>query len=68
MDAIDLLTAGEAAIRLRMPSARLARLARDGKVPCVNLPDGELRFDETDLTDWVDRHKSNPKKSKPICK
>ena len=52
-----LLTDSEAADKLRMLPARLGRLARAGKIPCVILPDGELRFDDADLDKWIDQHK-----------
>ncbi len=31
---------------LRYPRGRSLRLAKAGKLPCVTLPDGEIRFDE----------------------
>lgn len=31
---------------LRYPRGRSARLAREGKIACVRLPDGEIRFAE----------------------
>jgi predicted site-specific integrase-resolvase len=52
-----LLTDGEAAGRLRMLPIRLVRLAKAGRVPCVVLPDGEIRFSESDLREWVETHK-----------
>ena len=52
-----LLTDTEAAELLQMLTARLKRLAKAGKVPCVRLPDGELRFDSNDLAAWVEVHK-----------
>lgn len=52
-----LLTTAEAAQVLRMLPARLARLAKAGKLPTVLLPDGELRFDRGDLRIWIDQHK-----------
>jgi excisionase family DNA binding protein len=48
-----LLTDGEAAKLLRILRTRLVRLARAGKVPCVILPDGEIRFSRADLIEWV---------------
>lgn len=52
-----LLTTAEAAQVLRMLPARLARLAKAGKLPTVMLPDGEIRFDRGDLRIWIDQHK-----------
>jgi len=31
---------------LRYPRGRSEKLAKAGKLPCVTLPDGEIRFDE----------------------
>lgn len=33
----------------RYPRGRAARLARDGKIPHITLPDGELRFDQLQI-------------------
>ena len=52
-----LLTDGEAAEMLRMPPSRLRKLANTGQVDHVLLPDGEVRFVEADLWDWVESHK-----------
>ena len=49
MEHKTLLTDGEAARLLRMLPVRLNRLAKKGVIPCVILPDGEIRFDEQDL-------------------
>ena len=34
---------------LRWPRGKTARLARRGRIPCLVLPDGSLRFDEAVL-------------------
>ena len=47
----------EAAELVRMTVRRLVRFAKQGKAPCVILPDGEVRFRESDLRAWVDEHK-----------
>jgi len=60
----QLLMTYEGANLLQMPTVRLSRLAREGKVPCVRLPDGELRFDEADLWAWVESHKQGEEMSK----
>ena len=52
-----LLTDGEAAGILRMPTARVNRLVKSGDLPYVALPDGELRFLEADLWDWIRGHR-----------
>jgi hypothetical protein len=54
---VDLLTVFEAAELLAYIPARLKRLARAGKVPCVILPGNELRFVQADLVDWIAQHR-----------
>jgi hypothetical protein len=39
-----LLTAREVDTYLRHPRGRALRLARQGKLPAITLPDGEVRF------------------------
>lgn len=34
---------------LRYPAGRSLRLAKAGRIPFIRLPDGELRFDETEI-------------------
>jgi hypothetical protein len=48
-----LLDAEDAGRLLRMIPARVTRLAKRGQLPCVKLPDGELRYLEEDLARWV---------------
>jgi len=48
-----LLTAGEAADILQMPETRLARFAEASQIPHVRLPDGEVRFIEGNLWEWI---------------
>jgi len=52
-----LIDVHDAAALLSISRARVARLAKTGQIPCVWLPDGELRFSEQDLTRWIDQHK-----------
>ena len=49
----DLLFPSEVDERLRYPRGRSARLARRGLIPCVKLPDGEIRFDPDALERWL---------------
>lgn len=56
-DTRHLLTTGEAGHILRMLPTRISRLARQGDIPSVMLPDGEVRFLEADLWAWVERHR-----------
>ncbi len=51
-----LLTDAEAARLLRMLRSRLVRMARRGDVPCIILPDGDVRFRRGDLAEWIGRH------------
>jgi len=53
-----LLTHHEAGDVLRMLPARVLRFAKSGELPHVKLPDGELRFVESDLWQWVSEHTS----------
>ena len=58
MDATPLLIdSREAGRLLDMLPARVTRLANRGALPCVKLPDGELRFSADDLRQWVDAHR-----------
>ena len=45
----ELLKPREVDLLLRYPAGRAARLAKKGLLPHVCLPDGELRFRESDL-------------------
>ncbi len=53
----DLLTKHGAALKLGITSAALGKLVREKKVPYVELPNGEIRFDPSDLEQWVQSHK-----------
>lgn len=44
-----LLTPSEVDGILRYRSGHAKRLARQGRIPCVCLPDGEIRFDEAEV-------------------
>jgi hypothetical protein len=57
MQAPLLLNADEAARLLSMIPGRVSRLAKLGLLPCVELPDGEVRFVEEDLREWVRTHR-----------
>ena len=48
MDKI-LLKPREVDVLLRYPAGRSLRLAKRGLLPCIQLPDGEIRFDETEI-------------------
>ncbi|RIK73198.1 MAG: hypothetical protein DCC68_25320 [Planctomycetota bacterium] len=53
-----LITLREAAEALRMSPQRLGRLIRRGQIPHVMLPGDDVRFDERDLTAWVESRKA----------
>jgi excisionase family DNA binding protein len=57
MNAKPLLTETEVADLLGIIPRRVRRLARQGDIPCVRLPGDEIRFDESDLRDWLDSRK-----------
>jgi excisionase family DNA binding protein len=50
----NLLTDSEAADVLRLTARQVARLAKRGDLPSVELPGGERRFDLDDLRAWVE--------------
>ena len=52
-----LINAHEAGRLLQMLTARVVRLAKHGELPCVVLPDGEYRFQVSDLEVWVAEHR-----------
>ena len=56
----QLLIDSEAAQLVRMTPRYLNRLARAGEVPHVLLPDGEIRFAQSDLEQWIADHKRGP--------
>ena len=45
----QLLTPREVDLLLRYPAGRTLRLAKAGRIPCIRLPDGEIRIDMADL-------------------
>lgn len=48
-----LLTAQDVGLWLALPTDRVLRLARQGQIPCVVLPDNEVVFDPGELARWV---------------
>ena len=62
-----LLTPGELAALLRIPSARVMRLARRGRLPYVRLPGGEIAFDRQDIVDWIECHKVAVEGGADLC-
>lgn len=50
---IELLRTSEVDRLLSWPFGKTSRLARDGKIPCVQLPDGQIRIAKTDLQELL---------------
>jgi hypothetical protein len=54
----QLMTASDVADWLRQTSRRVERMARRKEIPCVQLPDGSLVFDQDDLAIWLETRKA----------
>ena len=52
-----LLTPEQLDTRLAYPRGRCMKLVHAGQIPHVALPDGEIRFDEKDVYEWLERCK-----------
>jgi excisionase family DNA binding protein len=52
-----LLTQSEAADFLQLTPRQVLRLANRGELPRVVFPNKEIRFDQADLTTFVESHK-----------
>jgi helix-turn-helix protein len=48
-----LLTSLDVSAWLLMPPRRVERLARQGLIPAVRLPDGSLAFERAELERWL---------------
>ncbi len=46
-----------AADLLAISVRRLAKMVRDGELPFIELPGGEIRFSREDLQDWIGTRK-----------
>jgi excisionase family DNA binding protein len=51
----DLLTPAAVADWLGLPVQRVERLGRQGTIPAITLPGGELIFARADLAAWLER-------------
>lgn len=49
----DLLTIHGVAARLGLSERAVDRLVRDGRLPCIKLPNGAVRFHPDDLAAWL---------------
>jgi hypothetical protein len=56
-DVPRLLTVHDVANLLHMLPRRVIRLAREGKISHVVMPDGDLVFDESDLAAWINEQR-----------
>jgi predicted site-specific integrase-resolvase len=56
MDAKNILLPREVDELLRYPRGRSLKLAKAGKIPFITLPDGEIRFDESEVARLLDPH------------
>jgi hypothetical protein len=56
-----LMTAQDVGLWLTLPANRVERLARQGKIPCVVLPSGDLLFDPVELNQWLQSLRSAKK-------
>lgn len=54
----QLLKGCEVDSRLRYPSGRTVKLARQGLIPSIELPDGEIRFDPDAINEWLQKRQS----------
>jgi predicted site-specific integrase-resolvase len=61
----QLLTDSDVAELLKVPSARVLRLAKQSRIPHVVLPNGEVRFVEQDVWDWIQSHRQPAREMSP---
>jgi predicted site-specific integrase-resolvase len=61
----NLLTPAQVDAILQYPSGRARRLARAGRMPCVLLPDGELRIPEDAVERIVNGEPAAPGRVEP---
>lgn len=52
-----LMTPSEVGDLLKLATSRVSRLAKQGRIPCIRLPDGELLFDRADIAKWLEARK-----------
>ena len=63
MQTTNLLTPGEAADLLRLPTRKVQQLAKRGEIPTIRLPGDEFRFDAGELWKWIDSRKESCEES-----
>ena len=43
-----------------LTTIQIGKLAKAGELPSVQLPGNEIRFIESDVAEWVERHRAKP--------
>ena len=51
----ELLKPNEVGLLLRLQERRLIRLAKSGRIPHIVLPDGNIRFEKTEIERLVEK-------------
>ena len=60
---MELLKPQEVDLLLRYPFGRTLRLAKAKQIPCIRLPDGEIRFDKDEIEKLLKEGKITQTKS-----
>lgn len=64
---MSLLTPREVDVLFRYPAGRTARLAKAGRIAFILLPDGEMRFDESEIRKLLSPHQNEPKDRRELA-
>ena len=64
-NAPHLLTPGEASDRMRTTTYAVTKMAISGDLPSVLMPDGTVRFLESDIAEWITDHRRYAREAKP---
>ena len=59
----ELLTPLDVATWLAIPSRRVERLAKQGRIPCIVLPGGDIVFRADELSKWLDSLGEGPREA-----
>jgi hypothetical protein len=59
-----LLALADVANWLRLPTRKVAKMARGREIPAVELPGGELVFDAGDLAGWLESRKATAQETR----
>jgi len=52
---------------LRIPREDVEALAREGRIPCIKLPNGAIRFDPDDIDRWVRSLRRREAEGQGVC-